>query len=251
MIIVTRPSPEGEDLTKQLNQAHFPAMHLPLFNIIAGNDLVNLQQQLDQLLPLDMVIISSPQVAYIIKKTLANLSFPKHVRYFAIGEKSANLFGQLINLTIHYPEQENSEGLLQLLARESLKNRNILILRGNTGRQLLTENLTLQQAKVKLIECYRRQPIKYPNNILADHIAEQIIIVTSVEHLLQLEAYCHNTHKHQVNLIVTSERIFNQAKQLKWQKVLQVASAHNQDLLTAIERLYPNHITNKVSKNTS
>ncbi|OCG01167.1 uroporphyrinogen-III synthase [Gilliamella sp. wkB112] len=251
MIIVTRPSPEGEVLTTQLNQANFPAIHLPLFDITAGNDLVNLQQQLNQLLPLDIVIISSPQITYIIKNNLANLSLPKHVRYFAIGEKSAKLFGQLTKQSISYPEQENSEGLLQLLAHESLKNHNILILRGNTGRQLLMESLTLQQAKVKLIECYRRQPITYSNNILANNIDKQIIIVTSIENLLQLETYCQIAHKRQVNLIVTSERIFSHAKQLKWQKILLVASAHNQDLLTAIRRFYPNYGDNKLLKTTS
>ena len=33
MIYITRPSPEGDILTQQLNQANIPATHLPFFKI--------------------------------------------------------------------------------------------------------------------------------------------------------------------------------------------------------------------------
>lgn len=240
MIIVTRPYPEGEVLTQQLIEAKIPAQHLPLFDISIGDDLFNLPSELTKLKPSDIVIVTSPQVTYIIKSNLPNLLLPKNIRYFAIGNKSAKLFSQLTNSIISYPKQENSEGLLQLLEEISLNNRSVLILRGDTGRSLLVNTLTHQKAKVKLIECYRRNPILYPPNILADHIEKQVIISTSTKHLLQLEAYCHNKHKQQANLIVTSWRIFTKAKCLNWQKVLLIDGANNQILFKTIITLCHN-----------
>lgn len=244
MIVVTRPSPDGEILTQRLIQANLPAMHLPFFNISIGADLLHLQTELNQLTPLDIVIVVSPQVSHIIKTNLPNLLFPAHISYFAIGYKSAELFKQLSQKNVSYPKQENSEGLLQLLDLQPVKNRTILILRGDFGRQLLTEELTQKGAKVRLLQCYRRKAIHYPANILNDYINKQIIVITSVEHLLQLDVYCHIEHKQHAYLMVTSPRIFAKATQLQWQKVLLVDNANNQTLFEALIALSHQPTTN-------
>lgn len=237
MIYITRPSPEGDKLTQQLNQANIPATHLPLFKILAGHGLNNLQQQLNQLAPSDIVIVVSPQVSYMIKEHQPNLSFPKHLRYFAIGKKSAQLFSQQADVHVDYPSEEHSEGLLPLLT--DLQGRSILILCGNNGRQLLSQELQ-QKANVTSIQCYFRQPIQYPANILTDDIAQQILLVTSVDHLLQLDTYCQNKHKYEAQLVVTSPRIFEKAKQLNWHNVLQIVSANNEFLFKTMITLCHN-----------
>lgn len=234
MIVVTRPSPEGEILTQRLNKANLPAQHVPLFDIVSGADLLNLQTELNALTPLDIVIAVSPQVSYIISTNLSNLVFPSQIGYFAIGYKSAELFKQLSHKDVCFPTQENSEGLLQLLAQQTVKNRTVLILRGDSGRQLLAEQLTQREAKVKLLQCYRRKVIQYPADILSVHIDQQLIVITSIDHLLQLETYCQAEHKRQARLMVTSQRIFAKAKQLQWQKILLVDSANNQTLFEVL-----------------
>ncbi|NUF26731.1 uroporphyrinogen-III synthase [Gilliamella bombicola] len=240
MIYVTRPSPNGEELTKQLNQAHLPATHLPLFDILPSSELVDLQQQLNRLLPSDIVIALSPQVIHTIKAHLPDLYFPKHVHYFAIGNKTAHLLSQLTTTKVSSPKQEDSEGLLDLLKNTTLAHRTVLILRGNSGRQLLADTLTTQQAQVKLLACYHRKPITYCDNILANNINNQIIIITSVEHLIQLELYCQRQHKQQAQLVVTSERILKKAQQLNWQNVLQIVGANNQILFKTMLTLCHN-----------
>ncbi|MWP50338.1 MULTISPECIES: uroporphyrinogen-III synthase [unclassified Gilliamella] len=230
MIYVTRPSPEGEELTKQLNLANLSATHIPLFDILPGAELVDLEQQLNCLLPSDIVIALSPQVIHTIKTHLPNLSFPANRLYFAIGKKTAELLSQLTTTRVNYPKQENSEGLLGLLKSTTLTHRTVLILRGNLGRNLLADTLITQKAKVKILECYYRKPIPYCDNILANNVKNQIIIITSVEHLMRLELYCHEQHKQQAQLIVTSERILKKAQQLNWQKILQIEGANNQIL---------------------
>ncbi|SCC14712.1 uroporphyrinogen-III synthase [Gilliamella intestini] len=240
MIYVTRPSPEGEELAKQLNLANLSATHLPLFDILPGAELVDLEQQLNHLLPSDIVIALSPQVIHSIKIHLPNLSFPANRHYFAIGKKTAELLSKLTTTRVNYPKQENSEGLLGLLKSTILTHRTVLILRGNSGRNLLTNTLITQQAQVKILECYYRKPITYCDNILANNIKNQIIIITSVEHLMRLEIYCQIQHKQQAKLIVTSGRIFKKAQQLNWQNILQIAGANNQILFKTMLTLCHN-----------
>ena len=237
MIYITRPYPEGDILTQQLNQANIPATHLPFFKISAGQGLNNLQQKLNQLTASDIVIVVSPQVSHMISRHLPKLSFPKHLRYFAIGKKSAELFSQQNGVHIDYPSEEHSEGLLPLLT--DLQGHSVLILGGNNGRQLLSQTLA-EKANVTSVECYFRQPITYPATILANNIDQQNILVTSVDHLLQLDTYCQNKHKCEAQLIVTSPRIFEKAKQLKWHKILQIVSANNQFLFKTILTLCHN-----------
>ena len=243
MIYITRPSPEGDVLTQQLNQANIPATHLPFFKISVGQGLDNLQQKLNQLTASDIVIVVSPQVSHMLSQYQSKLSFPKHLRYFAIGKKSAELFSQQNGVDVNYPNEEHSEGLLQLIT--DLQGRAVLILGGNNGRQLLSRTLA-EKASVTSVECYVRQPITYPTTILANNIDQQRILVTSVDHLVQLDAYCQNKHKSEAQLIVTSPRIFEKAKQLKWHKILQIVSANNQFLFKTILTLC--HNANNISQ---
>ncbi|OCF93747.1 hypothetical protein A9G17_11800 [Gilliamella sp. wkB7] len=239
MILVTRPSPEGEKLTELFNQANLPAQHLPFFKISQGRDILQLQHQLNQLLPQDIVIVVSPQVTHVINQYFTNLTLPKNISYFAIGKKSAQLFKQFTEIEVNYPDREDSEGLLVLLQQQSVKQRNILILCGNSSRPLLAQTLRSRQAKVKLIECYSRTPIIYQPDILSEHISQQLIIITSIEHLNQLESYSSDEHKKQSRLLVTSQRIFTKAKELTWQNVLLVNSADNQTVFNAVKQHFP------------
>lgn len=242
MIFVTRPSPQGEALTKLLNQANLQATHLPLFRISAGKDLLNLQNDLNQLLPNDIVIAVSPQVANVITTFNPHLNFPKHLQYFAIGNKTAELIRQLVHKSVSFPKQENSEGLLALFDADMVKNRKVLILRGDSGRQLIADSLSAKQAQVKLVECYSRHAISYPFDILSNSIEHQLVIITSIEHLHQLELYCQTEHKKQACLVVTSLRIFEEAKRLNWQNIVLAKSANNQILFKKMISLCHNNI---------
>lgn len=240
MILVTRPSPEGEALTQLLNQANLPATHLPLFTILEGRELADLQAALNTLSSTDIIVIVSPQITHMIKAKLPNIKFPTNVSYFAVGKKSAQLFEQFTACEVSFPIKEDSEGLLELLANRALQNRKVLILRGNSGRQLLGDTLAVRQAKVRFLECYLRQPIEYANDVLMTDIATQIILITSTENLFQLDKFCQATHKRQAQLVVTSLRILEHAKRLGWQKIRLTDGANNQILFKTMTTLCHN-----------
>ncbi|WP_392561956.1 uroporphyrinogen-III synthase [Orbus sturtevantii] len=244
MIIVTRPSPYGEELVQLCHQAKLPAKHLPFFNIIKGQDLDQLAQHLENLQQGDMIIIVSPQVNLMIS-TQQKVLFPHFVHYFAIGEQTAKQFQSITGrLTTFPPKDENSEGLLEYFQsiNLSVNNRQVLILCGDVGRTVIKKNLTRQGALVKNIQCYQRAPICY-HIMLFEQQQQYSFIITSIEHLLQLNQYCTDTHKHNCRIIVSSPRIMAEAKLHHWQQIYLAESANNQNLFKTIATLCHNAIS--------
>ncbi|MDF7667387.1 uroporphyrinogen-III synthase [Orbaceae bacterium ESL0727] len=245
-IIVTRPAPEGEALTYLLNQAGLVAQHLPLFAIAAGKDLANLSAELNALAPNDMVMIVSPQVSHQLSAYRPAIHFPTHLHYFAVGKKSAKLFADMAGVPVAYPPQENSEGLITLIQDSlTISDKKVLILRSESGRELLGDTLTHAHASVKYIQCYTRTPITYHADQLAANINSTnplMIIITSHTHLLQLDTFCPPLYKQYAQLLATSPRILDEAKQLGWQHCHLVNGANNKILVKTITTLCHNEL---------
>lgn len=242
MIIVTRPSPYGEELVQLCHQAKLTAKHLPFFKIIKGQDLDELQHQLDLLQQDDIVIVISPQVNLMICNEKNKFNFPNFVHYFAVGEQTAKQFQALSGHRAAYPPQyENSEGLIEYLQSINMliNKRRVLVLCGDIGRTLIQESLGNRGGLVKNIKCYQRSLIHYPITLFEKQ-EQYSFIITSLEHLLQLEQYCSDRHKHHCRLIVSSKRIMATAKSYHWQHIYLAKNANNQNLFKTIVTLCHN-----------
>ena len=243
MIIVTRPSPYGEILTELCNHAGLSALHRPLFTIMPDEKLALLPTQLSQLTPNDIVIIVSPQVINALQQWKTVIHFPTDLHYFTVGKSTAELFTALTHCKVNYPIlHEDSEGLIELIESNNIaiaKSR-VLILSGNVGRMLLHNYFESHNATVIRYPCYQRSPINYATPFLADNTQHHIIVITSVEHLLQLEHYCQASDKLQHHLVVSHQRIAHQAQLLGWQHVTLSINANNQNLFKTIETLCHN-----------
>lgn len=245
MIIVTRPSPYGEELVQWCQQVNIAAKHMPFFSITKGLDLDTLQLQLNQLTQGDIVIVVSPQVVFMLQQYNIDLKFPDFVRYFAVGRQTAVLFEAISKQRVGYPIQsENSEGLMRYFQSIQLavEGHNVLILSGDVSRSIIQHELKNQGALIKNSYCYQRNTIAYPATILANHQNDDFVI-TSIEHLLQLERYCNNQHKQHAHLIVSSEAILNEAKKRDWQHIYLATSANNKNLFKTIVSLCHNAVT--------
>lgn len=242
MIIVTRPSPYGEELVQLCHQAKFAAKYLPFFNIVKGHDLDNLQHHLDSLQQGDIVIIVSPQVNLMIGALQTKIKFPNFVQYFAVGQQTAKQFQMLSNQLVAYPPQhENSEGLVEYFQSIDLCviGRQVLVLCGDIGRTFIQESLHAQGALIKNIKCYHRKKIDYPSTLFFKQ-EKYCFVITSIEHLLQLELYCSDMHKHNCCLIVSSTRIMTAAKLHHWRHIYLADNANNQNLFKTIATLCHN-----------
>lgn len=237
---VTRPAEYGEQLVELLTQMGIFALHLPLFQIEAGRELNHLPQKLIQLKASDYVFVVSKNAVNYANQTLkqVGLSWRKDLCYFAVGKSSAEYFSQQSESAVIFPlQQENSEGVLALPEMQQLTEKNILILRGNGGREYFSQQAQLRGANVDIVECYQRIPIKYDNEeqiSLFQRVGIDKIVVTSTEILHYLVDFVpkkdHNWLK-DCQLITISERIAALAHQMGWQNIKISAQPNNQSIL--------------------
>lgn len=244
MIIVTRPSPYGEELVQLCHQAKLAAVHLPFFSMRVGSGLAGLATQLKQLLSGDSVIVVSPQVSNLIAQQPTKIQFPRGLHYFAVGKQTALQFQALSGQRVDSPPQENSEGLIDYFAtiKLTIKNQRILILSGDIGRHYIHENLTKQGGLVHTIQCYQRVPIHYEQLPFIPQ-KSACWVITSREHLLQLEHYCSEQQKRNDYIVVSNSKMMTEARILGWQQLYLAENANNQNLFKTIASICHNTLT--------
>ncbi len=94
-----------------------------------------------------------------------------------------------------------------------LTDKNLLILRGNGGRELLREQATLRGATVETVECYQRTPISYNNEeqtSICIRSGVQTLVVTSLEILQALIEFVPENEQNWLKnccLVTVSQRI--------------------------------------------
>lgn len=162
--LVLRPQPQAEALCQALAQAGHHPICCPLFALFPGRELSQLPQAMvDATL---LIAVSAPAVEqatdWLQSQGLRWPSTPA----LAVGPATAAAWRQA-GIDAQAPVQADSEGLLALpaLQPEAVAGRPILILRGDSGREFLAQQLTARGARVRYCECYRREalPLAGPN----------------------------------------------------------------------------------------
>lgn len=121
-----------------------------------------------------------------------------------------------------------------------LTDKNLLILRGNGGRELLREQATLRGATVETVECYQRVLISYNNEeqtSICIRSGVQTLVVTSLEILQALIEFVPENEQSWLKnccLVTVSQRIADVAIQQGWHHVVVSAGADNQSLLNTL-----------------
>lgn len=242
-VLVTRPDERGKQLVDLLNQSGVVALHLPLFTFEKGSDLENLPGKLSQLNAGDYVFLVSKSAVDFSANTLKEIGFHwrEDLQYFTVGQRTAQYFSCQSERAIRYPiSQENSEGLLALPAMQQLDDKQILILRGNSGRELFAEQTTARGAKVEILECYRREPIVYNNEeqtSICKRSGVDTLVVTSLEILQALIEFVPEDEQEWLKscrLVTVSSRIAEAAKQQGWEHIIFSPKADNQSLLKTL-----------------
>ncbi|KPD04304.1 uroporphyrinogen-III synthase [Moellerella wisconsensis] len=242
-ILVTRPSPNGEQLVELLKTQGLTAYHAPLINIIPGSELPNLPTKLDQLESTDLVFLLSKNAVWYANSRLqqAGLNWPNKLSYYGIGGSTGKMFQQITGRTIVWPEDgETSEILLALPELQFLEGKKVLLLRGNGGRELLASTLRSRGAYIDYCECYSRQAINYEISLFnAQWRTKNIstIVVTSGQQLNLLTHLIADDYQdwwYSRHLLVVSHRIANIAHEMGWKNIDVANSADNNALLNAL-----------------
>ena len=243
-VLITRPAPECDQLAAQLNQVAISAIAQPLLEVQQGKYINKLTEQFQQLQQDDYIIAVSHHAVRFAADYLISqgAEWPKNMHYIAVGDKTAKALTQACKQPVSSPQgRHDSEALLALPELANIRQRRVLILRGNGGRELIYQALTARQAQVSYCETYQRNWLTLDATRLAQQWQQQRIhalVVTSSEQLIYLTeliptedlAWLYNCH-----LFVPSRRIADQASTLGYKHISTVGSAANQALFTFLK----------------
>ncbi|MBH3426904.1 uroporphyrinogen-III synthase [Pseudomonas alkylphenolica] len=244
-LLLTRPAEECTALAQSLLEHGVASSSLPLLEIEpVGLD----EQALGRLRAVDryaaIIVVSKPAA----RLGLAELSriWPQlpPLAWFTVGAASAQIL-QAQGCQVSYPPVgDDSEALLQLPAlRQAIAGPapQVLIMRGEGGREWLAERLAEQGASVDYLELYRRCLPAYPHGTLAGRVCSERLnglVVSSgqgFEHLCQLAADDW-PRLAQLTVFVPSPRVAAQAREAGAQNVVDCRGASAAALLAALRQ---------------
>jgi uroporphyrinogen-III synthase len=160
-VAVTRPRDQSQRLAAAIEAAGGEAIVFPLIEIGGPPDPVALDALLDRLDQFDWAVFSSPTaVDQAMQRILAvRGALPERCTIAAIGEGTLRALGRHgITRVLAPSERFDSEALLALVPLQDLRQRQVLIFRGQEGREVLADGLRARGAVVHYAECYTRHP---------------------------------------------------------------------------------------------
>ncbi|MBM3117665.1 uroporphyrinogen-III synthase [Jeongeupia naejangsanensis] len=157
-IWVTRPQAQAGTLATLIEAQGGIAVRQPLLDIIPPADPAPFATALAALDGFDLVVFVSPTA---LDLTFAQLGrdWPATVPVAVVGPGSAARALELGATTVISPPlQHDSEGLLREAAMHDLAGRRVLLVRGESGRDVLPEALAARGATLTMVSAYRRRP---------------------------------------------------------------------------------------------
>ncbi|HUI99447.1 MAG TPA: uroporphyrinogen-III synthase [Usitatibacter sp.] len=157
-VVITRPQPAAEALAAALREEGARAFVFPSLAIGAAP---LSQRSLDALARLGectlAIFISANAVAYGLAAAGRAGRWPPSARVAAVGEATAAaLRNSGFEAVISPRERQDSEALLAVPELRVVKGENVIVFRGEGGREHLREVLESRGARVDYVECYRR-----------------------------------------------------------------------------------------------
>lgn len=243
--LITRPLVKGEQLARQIEAANGAALCCPFIDISAGQQFDKVSQLLENLQPNDYIIaISDNAVNYAnTSLMLDNKTWPQQINYISVGPTTAQSWQKHGVNNAKIPATHDSEGVLKLLKNVSVADKNIVILRGNGGRETMAEDLTKRTANVTYCEVYQRTAPNYDPEVLINkwqQFAINSVIITSGEILGNLIKTIPDTALPWIlnlHFIVPSQRIAALAHGLGITHVTIASGASNNSLFNAVKQL--------------
>ncbi len=214
-VLVTRPTGRHLGLCEGIHAAGGHPVHLPGVEIEALAR-ARPQEALGHLTVDDWAIFVSTAAVQHTGAALA--SIPEGVRLAAVGETTADALIEAGCRGVLTPAHGGSEALLSVLPRAAVENQQILIVRGEGGRERLARGLEETGAQVSYLEVYRRhRPAVAPAGALSalDADAVHALTVSSGEILDNVLHLLGKERRKKVlglPLVVPSERVAERAR---------------------------------------
>ena len=247
-VVLTRAESDAKRQLDLLSKRGFTATALPLLAIEPVIVAPAVTAELEQA---DVVIFTSANavthgLSHVMSACRSASTRDASTRVLAVGRKTRELLTNE-GINAESPDREDSEGLLELLnAMDNSSPRSlnrVALIKGEGGRDLISSVLSEQGLSVVEVNCYRRIWPSVARRTVTDALDSpepRYIHVASGETLSRLEELCVlygvNVHeKHTV--ILPSDRVENQARELGWQSRIVAVGASDDALLEVLSTL--------------
>ncbi len=242
-LLLTRPAEDCATLAATLAESGVSSSSLPLLEIQA---LPVTDAQRSILLELDrycaVIVVSKPAANLGLELLRRYWPQPPAQRWFCVGAGTGQILADA-GLPVFYPQAgDDSEALLELpQLREAIgqPDPRVLIVRGEGGRELLSERLRSQGASVDYLELYRRCLPRYPEGALLQRIlGERLngLVVSSGQGFSHLQQLAGSAWPQlaKIPLFVPSPRVADMARAAGAETVVDCRGASAAALLTAL-----------------
>jgi uroporphyrinogen-III synthase len=157
-VVVTRPLEPGRVLARALEAR---GARVFLFPALAIEDIAPTPELLEALEALPQAALAIFVSAHAVEKGLAAVRargpWPEGVEVAGIGDATAKaLRNSGFERVISPAGRHDSEGLLETARLQAVRGENIIVFRGEGGREQLKETLEARGARVRYAQCYRR-----------------------------------------------------------------------------------------------
>lgn len=181
-VVVTRPAHQAQGLRELIEDRGGKVILFPVLEIQDTEDTGPVRALIERLDEFDMAIfISANAVLKALPMITARRPLPSRLRLVTVGESTAKALQKYGRSPDLCPcEQSSSEALLALPEMQQVRGKNIVIFRGEGGRELLGETLRQRGASVVYAEVYRRAKPATDPGTLQDHLRRGKVDVISV-----------------------------------------------------------------------
>ena len=236
-VVLTRPRADSERLSQALQSEGFQTRVMPIMTI---EEIPAAEQRLMPSLSGDTlcIFISANAVRFGLPQLGPALARFPDLTVMAVGNKTRDtLAAEGIHAQV--PARPDSEGLLAMPALSADDLRDIVIVKGEGGRELLASELTRRGTRVTEWACYRRCWPEIDVSELAAISAGLIFQASSGEilsRLAELLAGEELADLFQSPIIVPSDRVARLATEIGWGQVVRAEDASDDAFMRALKQ---------------
>ena len=236
-VVLTRPQADSERLSEALQNEGFQTRVMPIITIEA---IPTAEQAPAPSLSDDAlcIFISANAVRFGLPQLGSALARDSDLTVIAVGNKTRDtLVAEGIQAQV--PVRADSEGLLAMPALSAPDSRDVVIVKGEGGRELLASELTGRGARVTEWACYRRCWPEVDVSGLMEISAGLIFQASSgemVSRLSELLAGGGQADLFQSSIIVPSDRVARLATEIGWGQVIRAEDASDDAFIRALKQ---------------
>ncbi len=222
-ILVTRPAHQAENLCNLIIENNGIPICFPTLEIVP---LILKSDEIEQNITYaDWFIFTSTNAVrcYCSQLDDAKMHNVKNKLCLAIGKATAHALKTVgLNVDLMPEHGYNSEALLDLAALQNVNKKNVVIIRGENGRETLAETLKNRGAIVNYQDVYKREIPQIDHTKMLHQMPDFITITSgeAIQNLVKMLPETQHNLLKKIPLIVVSERIQTIANNLGFERIL-------------------------------